>query len=546
MGSSSLLRLVVLPALLSGLASEASVVATRSPWIPDQGDGTFVNPVLHADYSDPDVVRSGDDYYMVSSSFNCAPGLPILHSKDLVNWRIINHALKRQVPEDVFSIPQHGKGCWAPSFRLHDGRFWIYYPDPDFGIYMTTATDPAGEWSAPVLVKGGKGLIDPCPLWDDDGQVYLVHAWAKSRAGFANVLTMLRLSADGTRAIDEGRVVIDGAKIPGYTTTEGPKIYKRAGYYYIFAPAGGVKEGWQSVFRARNIYGPYEDRIVLERGKTEVNGPHQGAWVDTPSGQDWFLHFQDKDAYGRVVHLQPMTWRDDWPVIGADPGGDGKGEPVLTFRKPDVKDTQVHAEPQTTDEFNAASFGLQWQWQANPRDAWSSLASKPGSLRLFSQPAPTADSLWLVPNLLLQKFPATEFVVTSRLDFHPALEGESAGLVVFGLDYAWIGMSRTAKGVRMTVREAHDARGGGLEKDFGAVDLKGSVSYLRVAVGTGGRCQFSYSLDNQRFTPLGQVFTATPGHWIGAKVGLFARAPKGATRTGYADADWFRVTGPSH
>src|SRR6185436_6322009 len=130
----------------------------------------------------PDVVRTGDDYYMVSSSFNCAPGLPILHSKDLVNWRIINHALKRQVPEDVFKVPQHGKGRWAPSFRFHDGRYWIYYPDPDFGIYLVTAKDPAGEWSAPVVVKAGKGLIDPCPLWDDDGTLYLVHAFARSRA----------------------------------------------------------------------------------------------------------------------------------------------------------------------------------------------------------------------------------------------------------------------------------------------------------------------------------------------------------------------------
>jgi len=522
----------------------ASAIAQKSPWVPDLGDGTFKNPVLHADYSDPDVIRTGDDYYMVSSSFNCAPGLPILHSRDLVNWRIINHALKRQVPEEVFKVPQHGKGCWAPSFRFHDGRYWIYYPDPDFGIYVTTAANPAAEWSAPVLVKAGKGLIDPCPLWDDDGHLYLVHAWAKSRAGFANVLTMLKLSPDGTRTLDEGRIVIDGADFPGYTTIEGPKMYKRGGFYYIFAPAGGVKEGWQSVFRSRSIYGPYEARIVLERVATAINGPHQGAWVDTASGENWFLHFQDKDAYGRVVHLQPMKWRDDWPVMGADPDGDGKGEPVLTYRKPSVRTPVAPSEPQTSDEFNAPALGFQWQWQANPQDAWWSLSKKPGSLRLFSQPAPSTDSLWLAPNLLLQKFPAPEFTVTTRLDFHSAREGESAGLVVFGLDYAWIGITRTAGGARLDVKENHDARGGGLEKGGVGAELASSVVYLRVTVDAGGKGRFWYSLDRERFAQLGAVFTATPGHWIGAKVGLFARAPVGAVRTGYVDTDWFRVSGP--
>jgi beta-xylosidase len=215
---------------------------------------------------------------MVSSSFNCAPGIPVLHSRDLVNWRIVNHSLPRQVPEDVFSAPQHGKGCWAPALRFHDGRFWIYYPDPDFGIYLVTATDPRGAWSQPVLVKAGKGLIDPCPLWDD-GQVYLVHAWAKSRAGFNNVLTVVRLSADGTRALDEGKVVIDGDKLQGYATLEGPKLYKRDGSYYIFAPAGGVQRGWQSVFRARDIYGPYEARIVLHQGHTSTARTRARGWT---------------------------------------------------------------------------------------------------------------------------------------------------------------------------------------------------------------------------------------------------------------------------
>jgi len=538
-------HLALLGATLASLAVAGSAVGQKSAWVPDRGDGTFVNPVIHADYSDPDVVRVGDDYYMTSSSFNCAPGLPILHSRDLVNWRIINHALKRQIPEDVFRVPQHGKGCWAPSFRFHKDRYWIYYPDPDFGIYVITASDPAGEWSAPVLVKGGKGLIDPCPLWDADGQVYLMHAWARSRAGFANVLTVVKLNPEGTRAIDDGRVVIDGANFPGYTTIEGPKFAKRAGYYYIFAPAGGVKEGWQSVFRSRSVYGPYEARIVLERGSTPVNGPHQGAWIDTPSGEDWFMHFQDKEAYGRVVHLQPMVWRDDWPVMGADPEGDGKGEPVPTFRKPGVRTALARFEPQTTDEFDAKALGLQWQWQANPGENWVSLEAKRGSLRLFAQPAPAPDSLWLAPNLLMQKWTAPEFVATTRLDLGGALVGETAGLVVFSLDYAWIAVTKNPKGFRLAVRTNLDARGGASEKELAGVDSPKSVAYLRATIMAGGKVQFSHSGDNRRFTPLGDVFTAKPGHWIGAKIGLFIIAPPGASATGHVDADWFRVTGPA-
>jgi beta-xylosidase len=323
--------------IFAGTAGWVAAATAQAPWIPDRGDGTYVNPVLYADYSDPDVVRVGPDYYMTASSFNAVPGLPILHSRDMVNWRLIGHALPRLAPEDLFATPQHGKGPWAPALRHHDGRFWIYFPEPDLGIFVVTAANPAGPWTAPALVKGGRGLIDPCPLWDDDGQVYLVHAWARSRAGFANVLTLNRMSADGMHTIDEGTIVIDGDKIPGYKTLEGPKFHKRNGEYWIFAPAGGVKAGWQSAFRSKTVAGPYESRIVLDQGSTDINGPHQGAWVDTPAGEDWFFHFQDLDAYGRVVHLQPMRWRDDgWPVMGVDADGDGKGEPVRTWRKPNT------------------------------------------------------------------------------------------------------------------------------------------------------------------------------------------------------------------
>jgi beta-xylosidase len=520
-----------------------SPVQTSAPaWQPDCGDGHYRNPVLHADYSDPDAVRVGADFYLVSSSFTCVPGLPILHSRDLVNWRLINHALPALVPRDHFAVPRHGQGVWAPSIRHHAGKFWIYYPDPDFGLYVITADDPAGKWSEPVLVRAGKGLIDPCPLWDDDGQVYLVHGWAKSRAGIKNRLTLLRLAADGQSVEEDLGVIVDGNRVPvpGFDTLEGPKLYKRAGWYYIFAPAGGVATGWQSVFRAKSARGPYEHRIALAQGATDVNGPHQGALVDTPSGKWWFLHFQDKAAYGRIVHLQPVAWKDSWPVIGQDPDGDGTGEPVLVYPKP-LPSGDTPTVPATSDEFVAPKLGLQWQWQANPVDGWFSLTEQPGSLRLHGQPEPRPANLYQAPWLLLQKFPAPTFSVTTRLELAPHTAGVYAGLIIFGYDYGWIGLRAQGKDVAVVqALRANASEDGPQDMSVLRENVDGPV-WLRVTVYTGGRCVFAFSPDGECFIDAGREFTAVRGHWVGAKVGLFAASPAGTQSRGHADFEWFRV-----
>lgn len=511
--------------------------ADPAAWSPDLGNGTYRNPIVHADYSDPDAVRVGEDFWMTASSFSHVPGLPILHSRDLVNWELVTHALPKLVPEDVFAVPQHGKGVWAPVIRHHAGKFWIYYPDPDFGIYLVTATDPRGPWSAPVLVKGGRGLIDPCPLWDDDGRVYLIHGWANSRANIKNVLTLHELNAEGTKVIDDFGFVINGDKLPGYTTLEGPKLYKRNGWYYVFAPAGGVATGWQSVFRSRNIRGPYEDRIVLEQGKSFVNGPHQGAWVDTPAGESWFLHFQDKDAYGRIVHLQPVKWVDDWPLMGTGvASGAQKGEPVLVHAKPALP-AQPVAVPPTSDEFAATSLGLQWQWQANPKPEWFSLTAQPGSLRLFAQPSPKPGNVYDAPWLLMQKFPALEFTVTAKLDLTAKTDGDSAGLMVFGYDYAWIGLKQVKGTATVVLATRKEAVKGAPEEIVTVPAGSAPPRYFRLTVREGGKCRFSFSADGEHFTAIGDEFTATVARWVGAKVGVFATGSAGAT----ADIDWVRV-----
>jgi len=574
---------------LSGLALaqpivKAPVDAPVMPagvWVSDQGDGTYINPILNGDYSDPDVVRVGDDYYLTSSSFTNIPGLPVLHSKDLVNWTLIGYALERNVPEAHHAVPRRGGGVWAPSIRHHDGRFYIYYPDPDFGIYMVSTTDPKGPWTKPVLVDTTKGAIDPVPFWDEDGQAYLGFAFAASRAGFNNVIALRKLSADGTKTEGETRHIIEADKLPmtksseGLTpwfTTEGTKIYKRGGWYYVFAPSGSVKGGWQGVFRSKNIWGPYEARNVLDQGKTWVNGPHQGAWVDTPTGEDWFIHFQDTDTYGRRVHLQPMQWgKDGWPIIGERQGRETYGQPVTRHKKPDLP-IQPIAKPLVDDEFDDG-YHLGWQWSANPAEDWVDHSVK-GRLRLKS--VSSSANLWEAGHMLTQKLPGMTFSATTQLSLTPNLPGERAGLLVMGYDYGWIGLEQTTDGLRLVqvtrLRANMGVQMGPVLQSSetvltAPVEVKGPV-YVRVSFtpvttpnlpppeplywpsmmrSTNAKVIFSYSLDGTHFTPFGPGFTTQQGRWVGTQIGLFAQSPAGtmsntATRVGYADFDFFRIT----
>lgn len=507
------------------------------PWMPDQGDGTFANPIIHADYSDPDAIRVGDDFYMTASSFGHIPGLPILHSKDLINWRLINHANKR-MPLPGYDSPQHGNGVWAPSLRYHAGKFWIFYGDPDVGIFMTTADTPEGEWSELHLVQAGKGLIDACPFWDDDGQAYLVHAYAQSRSGIKHRLIVHRMSPDGKRLLDDSRIIIDDPE--RHPTIEGPKMYKRGGYYYIFAPAGGVENGWQTVLRSLHPFGPYEYRIVLKQGATDINGPHQGAWIELASGESWFMHFQHKDAYGRIVHLQPMSWTEEqWPLMGEDIDGDGIGEPVTRARKPAV-DGDYRAEgPAASDSFDEERLGLQWQWQANPEAGWYSLAARQGYLRLYAQPLPEgAVSFYQAPHLLLQKFPALTFEASVHIDGSGLRAGDRAGLIVFGYRYAALVCAVDAQGPELRFIEGN--QDGECTTWTRKLERLPEALALRVVVEEGALCSFLYSMDGQTYEPIGgAAFEATVSKWVGAKVGLFAQSAGAAG--GSADFDNFTV-----
>jgi len=511
-----------------------------SVWIADNKDGTYVNPILHTDYSDPDVIRIDSDYYMVASSFNCIPGLPVLHSIDLVNWELIGYALAKQPPFDKYNKPQHGCGVWAPCIRYHAGAFWIFYPDPDYGIYLVKAKSPKGPWTEPVLIKAGKGLIDPTPLWDDDGSAYLAYAFAGSRAGIKSILVVCTMAADASKVNDDEVLIFDGHE--HQSTVEGPKFYKRNGYYYLFAPAGGVTSGWQLVLRSKNVFGPYMEKVVMSQGETNINGPHQGAWVTTVTGEDWFLHFQDKGPYGRVVHLNPMVWKNDWPVIGIDKDGDGCGEPVTTYKKPDVGRESAILTPPESDEFNSSQMGLQWQWHANKNITWGFPGGSLGFFRLNCIPRPEKfKNLWDVPNLLLQKFPDEEFTATAKLTFFADFDLEETGLVVMGLDYARISLKREDNRLFLSYKVCLSADKGTAEQTLHNIQVKDSTIFIKVKVSKGAVCSFSYSSCGKDFIKLENSFVAKPGRWIGAKIGFFALREGTINNAGYTNIDWFRI-----
>ena len=352
------------------------------------------------------------------------------------------------------------------------------------------------------------------------------------------------MNPEGTKVLDAGIHVFDGHE--NHSTVEGSKFYKRNGYYYIFAPAGGVSTGWQLVLRSKNIYGPYEEKVVLEQGSTKINGPHQGAYVETPNGESWFYHFQDVDAYGRIVHLQPMTWKNDWPVMGKDFDGNGIGEPVASHKKPKINKNYPIETPVETDNFDGFNIGLQWQWQANPDVVWH--AKLPGNnfLRLFSIKVPKeAPNLWNTPHLLLQKFPAPNFTATTQVKLVPeeVTEGKSAGIIVMGMDYASLSITHDKNGFYIQQNEAINAIKGAKEVVNEQKRLDSNTVFFKVEVtAPDAMCQFLFSENGKKFKKIGKPFKAKEGKWVGAKIGLFSISTEEAKRGSYADFPFFRIT----
>lgn len=508
-------------------------VYVYAQWNPDNGDGTYKNPIIHADYSDPDVIRVGDDYWMVASSFTCMPGIPLLHSYDLVNWKIVNHIYDK-LPLQKYAHPVHGQGSWAPSIRYHEGMFYVYFCTPHDGLFVGRATDPLGKWDLKHIVDVEK-WEDPCPFWDEDGQAYLVHSIHRGGPAIIH-----KMSQDGLQLLDNGKVVYHDVEVN--PILEGLKMMKRNGWYYIFAPAGGVAHGWQTVLRSRTVYGPYEPRKVLEAGNG-INGPHQGGLVETQTGEWWFIHFQSKGAYGRINHLQPARWTaDDWIVIGDDADGDGIGIPVLSYRKPNVGKYFPVCTPQTSDEFEAGTLGLQWQWQAHENPRWLSLTARPGFIRLSAEPCPSEQgNLYFAGNLLLQKLSAPSFVATTSVEACLTDVGERAGAIVMGNEYTYIALIRGECGNRISVVGGRNDKLAVVPEELASVDTDKNCVWFRIYIYENQQCVFSYSTDGVTYLRLGERYPVKSGTWIGGKIGIFCSSPNIQCGDGYADFDYFRL-----
>jgi hypothetical protein len=517
----------LIPVALAGnLWAQQGPPAPKLSW-GDQGDGTFKNPILKADFSDPDVVRVGKDFYLIASDFHYV-GMQILHSTDLVNWTPLGQVFsKLSMNAKYDQMAGYGEGTWAPSLRFHNGEFYIYVCTPHDGLFMWHARNPAGPWSGTVTVKAVDGWEDPCPFWDDDGQGYLVH----SRTG-AGPLILHKLSADGESLLDEGTEIYRG------DVAEGPKMFKRHGYYYISLPEGGVSGGGQVVLRSKDLYGPYERKQVLENGS-----PHQGGMVELDSGEAWFIGFKSSDWLGRVCNLEPVVWgADEWPTFGDN------GKHVVQAKKPNVGVVTHPFRPDVSDTFDDHTLNLLWQWNHNPLDKGWALTkgfvnpSPAGALFLVAAPlvdvpapvgrAPTPPGLARARNTLTQKLWDEYGVIDVQLGTTRLADDQVAGLTFeCGRSFAWVGITQHdgKQTITATFPAPPAARGertpATAPAPFAGPEFLEGTVVLR-AIYEKSNARFAFSLDGRTFTDVPGGTTLRFIDWKGARVGLFAYAPK--------------------
>ncbi|HEX6227778.1 MAG TPA: glycoside hydrolase 43 family protein [Chryseolinea sp.] len=485
----------------------------------DNGDGTYTNPVINADFPDPDVILVNDTYYMVSTTMFVFPGVTILKSHDLVNWEYCSNAVPRfdfHRSYDLIGGNRYSHGQWATSLKYHDGKFHLLFITLDEGGFHCTSSRAEGPWD---IVKLPKGFYDPGLFFDDDGKIYVTHGYSK-----ISITEVDKALAP----VGKDSLVFTGNIRRGL---EGMHVYKINGYYYLYGTYGGL-DGIQVALRSKNIYGPYEQKIVISDSTKNVNfGVHQGALIKTQTGEWWTILFSDRGPFGRFPSLQPVTWIDGWPMVGIN----GKG--VVTYRKPNVGKTYPPKTLPTSDEFNDTKLGMQWGWNHNPDTARWSLSQRPGYLRLVT--GPPVSNLREARNTLTQRMftyydDKTPTLGVTMLDVSNMKDGDIAGLAVFQDPHAYI-----------AVKQLQNTRyvcmvNNGLE--ISASPLKSNTIYLRASAHyDNGKAVFSYSSDNKTFTTIGNELDMkfNLSVFTGNKFCLFNYATK--SPGGYVDFDWFRM-----
>lgn len=480
----------------------------------------YQNPIIMQDYSDPDVIRVDDVYYMVASSFNQMPGLPILRSYNLVDWELVNYVYDSLLGYDEV---KHGAGSWAPSLRYHNGVYYCMIPMPDDGIYLSTTKDILGKWSPLKLVIAKRGLEDPCPIWVGD-KAYCAVGFAKSRAGFNSCIGLYEMRPDLSENIGDYTIVYDGHN--DNPTIEGPKFNQRGDYFYIMAPAGSVKGGWQTALRSKNIYGPYESKIVLYQGDTLVNGPHQGALIDMGEDKWAFIHFQDMRAYGRIVHLEPVIWHNDWPICGNVNDPLLAGTPVLDhdylIEKNSINNMDV------SDDLKGR-MSLHWQTPANKKAGWF---EEGDGLKLNC--VNSIKPLNLQENHFLVKVPELSFDVSVDVDLRLLKDNDEAGLSIMGQAYRYISVVRREG---KNYLEIKDGAFGCEDTCVFSKEYKSDTISFNIFARNRNIYDLVYEMGCNN-TALGDSKVAQAGRWIGAKIGIFARGNNG----GFAVFKNYRVS----
>lgn len=487
---------------------------------------TVRNPILPGDYSDPDVIRVGEDYYLITSTFQYSPGMAILHSRDLVHWRHIGHAIPDLTaigPELNWDrMTRYGRGVYAGALRHHAGRFWLFFTTLEEGVFMTTAPHPTGPWEPVHRLWDGKGLFDasygpgwddPCPLWDDDGRAWLL----LSNPGKAWQTRMFAMSPDG-RSID----LASHRVIDPHQTSEGNKIYRINGWYYVFhnevrderlAFYGDQPRGERVgvMMRSRSIDGPWEKRLILAGRSPADLEPNQGALIDSPDGRWWFITHQGTGGYeGRASHLLPVEWVDGWPIPG-ERTAEGWG--ALMAEVPHPAPTVPPAPETWDDDFTTTTLRPVWEWNFQPRASHWSLSERPVHLRLrASRPLKPGDFSTAANTLTQRVLGRGNAEARVTLDGTGMTIGQTAGLTVFWKFSARLGLDRTPEGWRVVFAIDRQRLLGPL--------LDRPVITL-IARMVDGRVQFAYHTGGDE-RPFGPPMPLGWHFYRGTRVGLYS------------------------
>ena len=485
----------------------------------------YKNPIILSDYSDPDCIRYGDSYYMIASSFNHTPGVPVLKSKNLVDWKIIGYVFD-DIPFERFNDVCHGGGAWAPALRYHNGKFYAFIPFPDEGIYVSECTDiEKGDWSDLWPIYEGAGYEDPCPIWLDD-KCYVVIGFVKSRIGFNSVLAVFEITPDCKKRLTDYKIIFDGHNTQ--PTIEGPKFYLHNDYIYILAPAGSVKTGWQTALRSKNIYGPYEEKIVMLTNDSKIYGPHQGALIDLPNNEYAFIHFVDLYQYGRVVYLEPVRWINDWPIIGNVSDELLAGSPVHSHEY--LIDKKSNYKIQSSDDFKNDKLSLIWQTPANKKDNWYKLDNGL-ILNCYYHNDKALNALNLCPNLFLNKILYYSFIVSTKASLNLFNNNDEAGLCYMGMEYSYISVKRIDGKNHLLLSKGSFNNDDEIIYDeiYNDNEIIFNMKYI-------GPDTYMLGFNNKY---LKYKFTAKAGRWIGGKYGIFARGCKNSN--GSSKFEFFKV-----